>query len=63
LATSLEYNKKATELDAENRCWWNLGIAATALMDWRTARQAWKSFGLSLEINDIEPDMNIAGLP
>jgi hypothetical protein len=28
---------------------WNLGIAATALGDWPTARRAWTAFGLDLE--------------
>src|SRR5882757_6873912 len=27
---------------------WNLGIAATALGDWETARQAWSAFGVEL---------------
>lgn len=28
---------------------WNLGIAATALGDWETARHAWRSFGLDVQ--------------
>ena len=31
---------------------WNLGIAATALGDWPTARRAWTAFGLDVEPGD-----------
>jgi len=57
---SFKCNKLAAELDAENKAaWWNLAIAATALQDWRTARHAWKAFGLNVEISDDELNMNI----
>ena len=40
-ADSLEFNRRATELDPGNMPgWWNLGIAATAVGDWETARRA-----------------------
>lgn len=44
---ALHYNKKAVALDpADRRCWWNMGIAATALNRPRIARRVWKKFGL-----------------
>lgn len=44
-------NERALELEGdgrENASAWNLGIAATALGDWRTARRAWTSYGIPL---------------
>lgn len=32
--------------------WWNLGIAATALRDWATARLAWTSYGVDVPPGD-----------
>jgi len=40
-----------------------LGIASTALEDWKTARQAWNHFGLELDINGIEPDLCMGRAP
>jgi tetratricopeptide (TPR) repeat protein len=52
---SFDLNLKSTELNSEDEgSWWNLGIAATALKNWRIARTAWNQFGLNLEINDEE---------
>lgn len=46
---SLEFNDLASKLDpSDEPAWWNLGIAATALGDWSTARRAWKGFGIKL---------------
>jgi hypothetical protein len=46
---SFEYNRRATDLDATNdAAWWNLGIAATALGRWKSARSAWHSFGIAV---------------
>jgi tetratricopeptide (TPR) repeat protein len=48
-AESLEYNRRATVLDAKNQAaWWNLGIAATALGRWGVARSAWRGFGIDV---------------
>lgn len=45
----LALHRRATELAADDEAaWWNLGIAATALGDWPTARAAWKGFGINL---------------
>ena len=61
---SFVHNKKATDLSPDDEAgWWNLGIAATALRDWRTARQAWNHFGLNLEITDEEPNLNLSKAP
>jgi len=54
---SFEYNRRANALDPEDEAArWNLAIAATALRDWATARQAWKDQGITLQgegpIND-----------
>ena len=50
---SLRYNRLAAELrpddDATN---WNLGIAATALREWRVAREAWRRAGIEMEEGD-----------
>ena len=48
-AEALEYNRQATNIDRKNEAaWWNLGIAATALGDWQTARAAWRGYGIDL---------------
>jgi tetratricopeptide (TPR) repeat protein len=50
---SLRYNRLAAELRADDEATnWNIGIAATALREWRTARQAWKRVGIKVEEND-----------
>jgi tetratricopeptide (TPR) repeat protein len=52
---SFDLNLKSTALNSDDDgSWWNLGIAATALKNWRIARTAWNKFGLNLEINDEE---------
>ena len=44
---ALHYNKKAVALDPSNRtCWWDKGIAATALKKPRIAKRIWAKFGL-----------------
>jgi hypothetical protein len=46
---SLRSNLKASELDPDDKgAWWNLGIAATALARWDTARSAWRGAGLAV---------------
>ncbi|MET8358627.1 tetratricopeptide repeat protein [Micromonospora sp. NPDC005171] len=34
--------------DAQEPAFWNLGIAATIMEDWATARDAWRGFGLTV---------------
>jgi hypothetical protein len=61
---SFYYNQKAIEADLNNEAaYWNLGIAATALNDWKTARQAWNFFGLKLEVNNDEVNMDLGSRP
>ena len=44
---------QATELDPEDQgAWWNLGIAATALGNWRLARRAWRGCGIEVDEGD-----------
>lgn len=46
---SLACNRKAATLNPKDEAaWWNLGIAATALGDWKTARDAWRGFGIEI---------------
>ncbi len=61
---SLTYNAKSIELDPFDKATiWNLGIAATALKDWKTARDAWKTFGIKLpnekENTELRMDLGI----
>jgi tetratricopeptide (TPR) repeat protein len=50
---SLEYNRQATKLEPDNQpAWWNLGIAATALGQWRLAALAWRAFGIEIPPSD-----------
>jgi tetratricopeptide (TPR) repeat protein len=61
---SFYYNQKAIEADVSNEAaYWNLGIAATALNDWKTARHAWNYFNLKLDVNDDELNMNLGSTP
>jgi tetratricopeptide (TPR) repeat protein len=46
---SLACNRAAAMLNPKDEAaWWNLGIAATALGDWKTARDAWRGFGIDI---------------
>lgn len=57
---SLRCNLKAAELNRESDAtWWNLGIAATAVRDWRTARAAWRGFGLDIPDGDGPIDLDL----
>jgi hypothetical protein len=50
---SFTYNRRATALDPKDEAaWWNLGIAATALGRWKTARRAWRGFGINVPRGD-----------
>ncbi len=50
-------NVSALELSGEpgDPAWWNLGIAATALRDWPTARRAWRGYGIDGISDGDEP--------
>ncbi len=48
---SARANRRALEGDVrlrENPAAWNLGVAATALDDWSTARRAWRDYGVEI---------------
>ncbi len=61
---SLEFNLRATELDPKNEpAWWNLGIAATALDDWATARRAWTGYGIEVPSGEGPLGMNLGAVP
>ena len=50
---SLRYNRLAAELRPDDEATnWNLGIAATALREWRLAREAWRRAGIKVEDGD-----------
>ncbi len=51
-AVELFTSSDAQAFDGENPAAWNLGIAATALGDWRTARNAWRAYGIELDESD-----------
>src|SRR5690606_14547387 len=59
---SLKHNRLAVELDPQDEASnWNLAIAATALRDWRTAREVWQRLGLKIDAGDtpIEADFGM----
>jgi tetratricopeptide (TPR) repeat protein len=52
---SFDCNLRATELSRKDQAaWWNLGIAATALRNWRVARSAWNACGMEFGDSDEE---------
>jgi tetratricopeptide (TPR) repeat protein len=54
---SREFNRCAVELDpGDEAANWNLAIAATALCDWRTAREVWHRLGMGIEPGDTPID-------
>jgi tetratricopeptide (TPR) repeat protein len=61
-ALSLEFNRRAIELSPDDEAAnWNLAIAATAMRDWRAARQAWRRVGIEVDEGDapIEGDFGM----
>jgi len=61
---SFRYNKIAYEFDPDEEAYrWNYAIAATALRDWASARNAWADNGIKLE-GDIGPiEMDFGNTP
>jgi hypothetical protein len=58
------FNERAVELDPNDPpSWWNLGIAATALADWETARRAWSSYGIQVPAGTGPIDMELGAVP
>ncbi len=63
-ADCMAFNRKAATLDPNDPpAWWNLGIAATALGDWKTAREAWSRYGISVPEGAGPIDMNLGLVP
>ena len=64
---SRDCNARALELieeKTESAEAWNLGIAATALGDWATARRAWRAFGIDIDGEEQAPiRMNFGTAP
>jgi len=61
---SFEHNKKAAELDpVDEAINWNLAIAATALRDWRTAREVLNRLGKNVELGTDPIDLNFGITP
>jgi tetratricopeptide (TPR) repeat protein len=61
---SYYHNKRAAELDPKmEAAQWNLGIAATMLMDWKLARQCWNFFGMKYEIINEDTAGNVGETP
>jgi len=62
--SSFRFNRKALELDPRDEAArWNLGIAATALGDWPTARYAWRGFGMKIPDGKGPIDENFGMIP
>lgn len=56
---SREFNQRAVELAPDDEAAnWNLAIAATALHDWRMAREVWHRLGMDIELGDAPIDDN-----
>ena len=58
-AQSFDFNRRARALQSDDEATlWNLAIAATALRDWRTARDVWRTLGIITEAGEgpIEQD-------
>lgn len=59
-----KFNRRAAELSPNDPpAWWNLGIAATALGDWDTAREAWSRYGIKVPAGTGPIDMNLGPVP
>lgn len=58
------HNQRATDLNPEDDgAWWNLGIAATVMEQWKVARQAWNHFGLGYPLIDQDPADHLGSTP
>lgn len=57
---SLTFNEKAVQLDPVDKpSIWNWAIAATALKDWKTARKAWRKFGIPIPKGDEDAELRM----
>jgi hypothetical protein len=56
--------RRVLELDPNDEgAKWNLGIAATALRDWSTAREAWRRYGLAMPDGDGPLELDYGQTP
>lgn len=61
---SLRHSERATELNPSHEgAWWNLGIAATALGEWRKARTAWRACGIEVPDGEGPLDLDFGPTP
>jgi hypothetical protein len=61
---SLRYNAEAVRLDPSDEASnWNLGIAATALGDWTSARRAWRGVGLAVPDGEGAFELELGPVP
>ena len=61
---SFKYNRRASELRPKDEATeWNLGIAATALRDWKTARSVWCGLGMKIDGEEGPIDDNFGQTP
>jgi hypothetical protein len=53
-------NERALSIlvEPQDPAWWNLGIAATAVRDWATARRAWRGYGVDIPDGEGSPECN-----
>lgn len=62
--SSFDCNLRAVQLDESSEAaWWNLGIAATALDEWQTARRAWRACGIDIPDGDGPLDLDFGLVP
>lgn len=63
-AASMDFNRRAAELDPEDQAsWWNMGIAATATDDWPSARLAWSKCGVQVPEGSGPLEMRLGSVP
>src|SRR5882672_3417360 len=61
---SLACNRQALSLKCDDEAAnWNLGIAATAVGDWRTAREAWGRVGMRYPEQEGFVDLKLGSVP
>lgn len=61
---SLKCNLSAMEIDQENEAAkWNAGIAATALRKWELARSIWQDYGIKLDDNSGQIEVDLGPTP
>lgn len=63
-AESYKCNAEAVRLNpSDEAAIWNMGIAATALRDWREARRAWALYKIEMPPGDGPLEMNLGSVP